>query len=316
MTQLRSPAPLGGPPQEQPPAPRVRVEPARRLSPDPRPDGPWRVLSAILGALVVVGVVVTMALASLVPWSLDRSLAEVPATRSAGSPASLQVTTDAADVRVQRSDQAQEVSISLVPSGSTVPPAADERVRADVRVTGTAQDPVLDISQGFQGSVLPWGDAGRRDVLIVIPSDLEIPVDLRTSVGDVDVDGGFASLTARSDAGMVRAADISAPGGVRLDSGVGGVQLAMASAEETAVDVRSPLGDVDVRLAPDATGALSISSDVGDVDVRVPGGARWEVEASSESGTSRIDPGVRASGAAAEGRMTISSGLGDVTVAR
>ena len=309
-----SPAPSPAPPLQAPP-PEPVYSPGRRLTPDPRRDRPWRMLTVLGGVLLAVVVVLSLVASTLVPWLLTKDLPMVPATQELGTPSSLTLTTDVADVTVVRDEAATQVEVSLVESGSLTPAAAGEQVRARITSEGTAQDPVLIVRQPAGGGPIPWVDE-TRDLLVVLPPDLAPDLDLTTDVGDVRADGAVGALRVTSSVGSVEVEDLTASGPVQVSANSGDVDLGLAAPAAQGVEVENSLGDVDVRLAPDAEGDVSVTADLGQVSVQVPGTARRTVDAQADAGEVQVDPSITGAAGESVGAITIRADLGDVAVQR
>lgn len=291
------------------------VEPARRLSPSPGRDRSWRVILTVLGALVIALVLVAMVATSVVGWAVNRGFDEIPATTEFGSPSSLTLTTDVADVRVVHSEQAAEVAVALVPSGATTPPPDGTQARAEVDVEGGSDSPIVDVRQPYTDGPVPW-TSEVHDLLVVVPEGHTIGLDLTSNVGDIRAQGEFTSLSATSNVGEILLTAVSAPGGVHAASDIGDVELDLAEPVPGGVEVTSSVGDIAVRLAPDATGDLTVTTDVGNATVEAPGTGRWSVDASSEVGDVQTDSDLLDADGPISGRMRIEANVGDVTITR
>lgn len=291
------------------------VDPARRLPPSPRRDRTWRMVLTALGALMMALILAAMVTTSVVGWVLNRGFTEIPATTALGAPSSLTLTTDVADIRVVHSDQASEVSVSLVPFGATTLPPDDARARAQVDVDGGDDSPSVDVRQPRSDGPVPWVSE-TQDLLVVVPEGHGIDLDLSSSIGDIRAQGDFTALSATSNVGEILLTAVSAPRGIEATSDVGGVQLDLADPVPGGVEVTSSVGDVAVRLAPHATGDLTVTTDLGGATVEAPGTGRWSVDATSEMGDVRIDADLREAEGPISGRMTVRASVGDVTITR
>ena len=291
-----------------------RVEPARRLDPEPGRDRPWRVLLVVLASTTVVLMLASLGAWSLFAWNHQQSFSHVAATHGVGTPQSLSLSADVANVQVVRDAAAEEVSIALVPMGSTSLPAPGETARAEVSVAGTATDREVQVRQPRFNS-LPWENP-HRDLLVVIPEDHVLALDLDTDVGDVELHGEFSELVVTADVGDVELVDITAPDGIQVRAEVGQVALTTAAAVPGGITVTNSVGDATVQLAPDASGDLEVTSDIGDVEVRLPGSARWSVDAASETGATDVAPEIVGADGQIAGHLTVRSSVGDVDVTR
>src|SRR5699024_12401204 len=144
-----------------------------------------------------------------------------------------------------------------------------------------------------------------REVLLLVPTDLELAREVRTRAGDVQADGEFTAREVHSDAGDLRLGPLGAPDGVRASTGAGDVDLELVSPAPTAVDVTATTGDVDVLLPTDAGGRGAVTADVGDIEVAAPGTGRWRVRAEAAVGEGRTDPGLEAGSGAGGGTVTV-----------
>jgi len=291
-----------------------RIEPARRLDPEPSRDRPWRVLLVVLASTAVVLMLASLGAWSLFAWNHQQSFSDVAATHGVGTPQSLSLSADVADVQVVRDAAAEEVSIALVPMGSTSLPAPEETARAEVSVTGTATDREVQVRQPRYNS-LPWQNP-HRDLLVVIPEDHVLALDLDADVGDVELDGEFSELVVSADVGDVELVDITAPDGIEVRAEVGQVALTTAAAVPGGITVTNSVGDVSLQLAPEATGDVEVTADIGNAEVRLPGSARWSVDATSEAGSTDVAPEIVDADGQIAGHLTVRSSVGDVDVTR
>lgn len=302
-----------------PGSPRPAAEPlflpAHRLPPRPLADRRMRRATTVVGASMVLLVVLALALASTATWYAGRGFGDVPATTGLGAPAALSLEVDAGDVRVLPSSDVDELTLALVEPGATTPPAADEQVPARVSRSVASDRARVAVEQPTRSFDPPWSD-GTRDVLLLVPTDLELDLDVRTSTGDVLVDGEFTALRAHSDVGDLRLGPLAAPGGVHASTSAGDISLELASPAPTAVDVSASTGDVDLHLPTDAGGRVTVTADLGDIEVAAPGTGRWRVRAESELGEVRTDPGLEADSEEAVGTLTVTSDLGSIRISR
>lgn len=314
---MTAPAPAPSPAQSPAASGRgpLPVEPARRLSPSPGPDRSWRVILTVLGALVMALVLAALVTSSVVSWAVNRGFTEVPSTTALGTPSSLTLTTDVADIRVVHSEQVSEVSVALVPSDATTLPPDDAQARAKVDVNGGDDAPIVEVRQPYSDGPVPW-TSEVHDLLVVVPEGHGIDLDLTSNVGDIRAQGDFTSLSATSNVGEILLTAVGAPRGVHAASDIGNVELDLAGPVPGGVEVTSNVGDVEVRLAPEATGDLTITTDVGNATVEAPGTGRWSVDATSDVGDVQTDTDLRDAEGPISGRMTIRASVGDVTVTR
>jgi len=312
MTTIPAPAAPATPPQGRDSLP---LEPARRLSPTPGPDRAWRVALTVIAAVVLVLALVGLATSSVAGWAMSRSFSEVPATTALGQAGSLTLTTDVADIRVVHSDQAEEVAVALVPEGATTVPAEGTRVRARVDVRGEAGSPVVDVRQPRSSGPIPW-QSDFRDLLVVVPTEHTMELDLSSNVGDIRAQGEFTSLSATSNVGEILLTAVSAPRGVHITADVGDVELDLSDPAPAGVEITSSVGDVEVRLPTDATGDVTITTDIGSASLEAPGTGRWAVDAASEMGEVRTDPDLTRADGPISGNLTVRASVGDVTLTR
>src|SRR5699024_6311738 len=246
---------------------------------------------------IVLLVVLGLALASAATWLAGRGYGAVPATTGLGSPTALVLDLRVGDVRVLPSADVDELTLALVEPGETTLPAADEQVPARLSESRAGGRTELEVGQPSRTFDPPWS-AGGREVLLLVPTDLELALEVRTRAGDV------------------RLGPLSAPDGVRASTGAGDVDLALVSPAPTAVDVTATTGDVDVLLPTDAGGRVAVTADVGDIEVAAPGTGRWRVRAESAVGEVRTDPGLEAGSGEGVGTLTVTSEVGSVDISR
>ncbi|MFC7373695.1 MULTISPECIES: hypothetical protein [unclassified Brachybacterium] len=297
------------------PRPTTSVEPARRLSPAPEDDRPWRLLITLLGAAFVALMVLGLAAMSITQWTIARGYDDVPATTHLGEPSSLSLSSRIADVRVLRSADADQVSVALVENGATELPPADSLVRARIDQQGPADAPVLDVRQPEQFSSVPWKH-DVRDVLVIVPEAHRLAVDIISSVGDIRADGDYSAMTISSQVGEVRLSPVSAPGGLDVSSDVGGIDIELEGTAPETIGLSSSVGDIDLRLPSGAESDVDVHTDVGSADVAAPGTGRWAVDARADTGDARVDPSLTRADGPLVGTLTVVSDLGDVTVTR
>ncbi|GAB4096477.1 hypothetical protein GCM10028787_19520 [Brachybacterium horti] len=312
MTALPpAPAPAAAPAAE----PRHRLDPPRHLTPDPRRDRPWRTASVLLGSLIVLLVLVLLAASVLIPWYLDRNMTTVASTQELGSPTALSLEADVGDVTVVREADAQQVTLSLVESGATTPPPAGETVLARFTDSGTAQHPAISVRQPSGGNPVPWLD-DTRDLLLVVPEDFDLDLDIQLDYGDVEAQGSFSALDVQADTGAVDLQDLTVNGPLTVATDFGDVSVDLAAPVTSGVDITSDTGEVDLGLAPDAAGDVRIAADLGSVTVRAPGTARRTVDAVTDLGETRVDPLITGADGDIVGHIAVESSSGDVIVTR
>lgn len=297
------------------PSPRVRTEPARRLTPSPGGGRTWRVVVTVIAAMVMSVALLALAGMALTSWAVNRSFQEVAATHDLGSPDSLTLTSRVADVRVATSPEVDEVTLALVEPGSFSVPDPDRTARARVSVEDGADGPQVTVSQP---NVNRFGGLldDHRDVLLLVPEGHRMALDVRSDVGDIDAAGAFTSVTIGSDVGDVSLSSIDAPDGITVRTDVGQVSLTPAAPVPGGIDISSTLGDVDLALPVDAEGPVTVHSDIGEVDIAAPGTTRREVHARSDVGTVDVDPALMSGDGEPAGTLTVTTSVGDISVSR
>lgn len=298
-----------------PSAPAPVIIPGRRLPPSPGGDRRLRRATTLVGAVIVLLVVLGLALLSTATWFAGRSFTAVPAISQLGSPAAVTLNSGAGTVRVLPSGEVDELTLALVSPGATTLPAPDARVPARITPTAGADRTTVDVQQPTRSFSPPWSDE-TRDVLLLVPTDLELALEVRAEVGDVLVDGDLTSLDAHTDAGDLRLGPLSAPDGVSATTEVGSIDLELDSPAPATVHLTAAVGDVDLLLPTDAGGEVSIITDLGDVDVSAPGTAGWRVQADSELGEVHTAAGLADGAGEATGTLTVTSELGNIDITR
>lgn len=145
-----------------------------------------------------------------------------------------------------------------------------ESVRRSAFRTATVTREVTDgrlVLSGGCGSGPLLDDQCSVDLLLEVPPGTSLT--LRTSAGDVDVTGVDGAVDVRTTVGDVTLDGVRAQT-VRVTTAAGDVDAELALAPQ-AVRVRSGVGDVTVAV-PDAPGGYRVTADtsVGTPDVRVP----------------------------------------------
>lgn len=291
------------------------TEPGRRLSPSPRGDRTWRTVLTLLGATVLVLMLLALSAVSVSGWWLGRGFDDVPATTELGTPETLTLSSGVGDVRVLPSTDVEVVTLALVEEGETALPEPGETARARLSQHGDASAPVLDIRQSEGYGPVPWLDE-HHDVLVLVPQGHQLALDVTTDVGDIQADGEFTSLAARSAVGDVHLGPVTATESLAVRADVGTVEIELRDPAPAVVEVTASVGDVDLRMPPDAVSEVRVDTEVGETEIALPGTGRWEIEARTELGERRIDPGVTGAPGATTGTLTVTSELGDVLVTR
>lgn len=290
-------------------------DPPRRLVPSPGRDRPWRRGIVLAGSAVMALAVLVLAAATTATWWNGRLFGDVPATTVLGTPSSLQLTSSLGDVRVQSSDEVDQVTLSLVAPGTTVPATADETARALVERSGGSSSASVRVSQPESFSTWPGTD-DSRDVLLLVPSGHELDLDLRSDVGDVVAEGVFGSLRVQADVGDVHLGPVAATEEVSVTADVGSIEAEIAAPGPAAVDLSSSIGDVALQLPADAGGTVGAVTELGDVRIAVAGTSTWEVESRSAYGEVTVDPDLHGTQGEAAGTLTAVTETGDVTLTR
>jgi len=130
-----------------------------------------------------------------------------------------------------------------------------------------------------------WGDWRSRGALItvVLPADADaIALDLRSTAGDVDVDGDFTDVAVRSTAGNVTLS--GSAGELRLDTTAGEAALDDFSVSGS-FRSETTAGDMDFDFA-ELPRSIDVRSTAGTVRVGLPDG-RYRIEADSTAGSIR-----------------------------
>lgn len=308
-------APVSGPAPAPTERPAPRYDPPRRLEPSPERDRPWRRGIVLAGGAVMLLVLLALAAATTATWWNGRHFAEIPATTELGTPSALQLTSTLGDVRVQMSPDVEEITLSLVSPGTTVPAPDGERVRARLERSEAGGTSTLQVSQPENYSTWP-GTSGTRDVLLLVPADHELDLDLLSEVGDVTAEGTFGSLDVEADVGDVHLGPVTAPQGLAVLTDIGDIEAELEAPGPAAVDLSSSLGSITLQLPADASGPVGAETALGDVEVSVAGTSTWRVETSAGLGEVSVDPGLRGPEDEAAGTLTLASETGDITLTR
>lgn len=291
------------------------LEPGRRLRSSPQRDRSWRLLITLLGGIVLLLLVLGLTAISVSSWLTSRSFSEIPATTGLGTPSALELTNDLGDVQILRSADVDEVTLAFVEDGSTALPAADATAHAAVDRTGGADAPRITVRQPGGPTAVPW-ESDTRDLLLLIPNDLDLSLDLTSSVGDVDATGRFSTLAVTSEVGDVRLASVTAPDGLTVTSDVGDVEVELEGPTPDAVEVTTSVGNAYLLLPVDARGDMTVRSDMGDIELTAPGTTQWSITASAELGERSVDPSFTRDTGDSVGTLTVISEVGNVTISR
>lgn len=301
--------PPSAPPQEP------LLLPGQRLTPAPGRDRPWRVLTVLLGAVVVLLMVGGLAVSSAANWAAGRGYTEIASTTGLGTPAALSLDSGVGTIQVLPSDDVDEVTLALVEPGSTRLPPPEETARARLtQATGSA-GPMVTVHQPRSHLGWPWSDRAR-DVLLLVPAGLELSLELSAGVGDVRVDGEFSTLDVRTEVGDVVLGPLSASSALTVSSEVGDVDIELESPAPAVTEITAAVGNVDLQLPTDSSGSISIRSELGDVVVTAPGTTRWHVDAVSDLGSVSVAPGLAVGAGTGDGTLSVDTDLGDIAIAR
>ncbi len=158
-----------------------------------------------------------------------------------------------------------------------------------------------DVHLSNGGGQLLYADTGSGDVTF---SKVSGDMKLDTGSGDVHIDGAKGSLHADTGSGEVVATDYTSGDSIWADTGSGDVNLTgdLSAMRKLYIDTGS--GDATLRTSAGLSLHLDASSDSGDLNINLPD-MRNVV---THRGSFSADFGK------AEGRGTISTGSGDITV--
>lgn len=158
-----------------------------------------------------------------------------------------------------------------------------------------------DVHLSNGGGTLLYANTGSGDVLITqVTGDMK----LDTGSGDVRITGARGSLHADTGSGEVHAENYTSGDNVWADTGSGDVNLSgdFSALRKLYIDTGS--GDATLRTSADLSLHLDASSDSGDLDIHLPN----MHNVVTHRGSLSADFG------AAQGKGTISTGSGDITV--
>lgn len=203
--------------------------------------------------LGAVGVVIAIAVASAgLATSLARTSDTTTETIDAGLRV-LEVEIDSGTVEVVRGDGPAEVVRTT--AGSWRPPRSGVERRGDrLLITGSCQADFLQ-------------SECSTDYEVTVADDVELV--LRSSTGQIVVEGGSGAVTATTSAGRIEMTDLDS-GQVRATASVGQVRLGFVSPPQSVV-ARTSTGAVEVVVPEDGTAYdVDAASSVGDRRVFVP----------------------------------------------
>lgn len=317
MTDLLPPTATGAGIPPEPPGP--LVIPGHQLEPSRRADRRLRRWTVTIGALTVALIVLGFGISSATTWWVSRDFTSTPVTTPLGRPTALHLTSSLGDVRVLTSEGVDEVTLALVEPGSEELPTGQEQeheqVQAALSQSTSAKGTTVEVRQPSRTPGMPWTDRSR-DVLVLVPADLELSLTLRADVGSLLVDGDFAALDAHSDLGDLLLGPLTAPGGVSASTDVGTIELGLRSPAPTDIELTSGLGEVELELPTDASGRVEIRTDTGSIRIIAPGDSRWSVRADAEIGEVTTAPGISGRGDDVVGTLTAITDLGDIEITR
>lgn len=232
---------------------------------DPR-HRPVRVAAAAGVALLTVGAA-AMGVPEMVRDSRVQSFAVPEGTRE------LRVVSDVGDVDVRGVPDGGATGLSADKHWSFREPEARQETVGAVTTVSLECPGIATFGQCY------------ADWTVAVPEDLKVVV--RSTVGDVDLEGLTGDLVVTSSVGQVTVA-----------------------ASPSSLDVTTSVGDVSAVLGEPAD-RVSVRTSVGDVDLTLPGGVAYDVQASS------LDPAdVRVeTSPGSEHEVTVESSVGSVLVA-
>lgn len=272
----------------------ITVQPAHRLRPSRRRDRPWRIALPLLAGLVVLALLAGLSTMTAVSWAQQHRFPPAPAVHELGTPRSLELSSRFADVTVERSSEVDQVTLALVPAGSTDLPAAGATARATVDTRTTADRLVATVREPAASGPIPW-QSESRDVLVLVPAAQDLRLAVTTEVADVAVDGSYSALSVRTDTGDVDLENIASDG---------------------AVSVTSDVGDVDLQMRSGNASPLRVRARTGDVSIAVPGQRQYDVTTHTSVGDVQIEPGLQAASGAEAPEISATTDVGDVTISR
>jgi hypothetical protein len=138
------------------------------------------------------------------------------------------------------------------------------------------------------------------------------PIDIHTGAGTTTVSGARAGVTVETGAGDIHVED--ARGAVRGHAGVGTVTLDRIVSDD--VNATVGCGDVNVTMAAPFSGAMYARSGLGTATVSLRPGSRCRVTTSVGIGSVSDDLPLSVVSRSGPGLIEVSSGLGDVTLAK
>jgi hypothetical protein len=155
----------------------------------------------------------------------------------------------------------------------------------------------------------PWIGDTSPQLELVMPAAFErepVALDLRTDVGDVEADGTFGDVSARSHVGDIELAGSAESLDVKAD--VGGVDLTRFSTEGE-LTVHSAVGDVTLELEALPSG-IRVETDLGEVDVNLPEG-RYALTVDSSLGEVDLDAD---SDSSADRQYEFETNIGNISI--
>jgi DUF4097 and DUF4098 domain-containing protein YvlB len=207
---------------------------------------------------------------------------------------------------VQVSEDVGDVKVRVAETG--------EQSRVTARITESIDDARW--SADLTGGVLAVEGSCRQDgfslfdcvvdLTLVVPAG--IPVVIESSTGNVDVDGGFSAVSARTNTGDITVQ--RAAGSVDIRTNTGDVRSLATSG--TTVSAETTTGDV--RLVFDVVPrTVSTETNTGDVSVLVPDdGGVYGVFTDTRTGDASVDVG---NVAGSRNQISAQTNTGDIRVA-
>jgi len=245
----------------------------------PRPSHTGRTVTLIVVGVIVLAVIAWLAVG--VVRAATRPVGASDTFEIDGTFDSVVLDGDLADVTVEYGDVSR--SELTLRQGD-----ARQRLELDHEVRGDTLHVSLTHVREFGMPELwwPWFGARSPELVLVLPASLErdpVALDLSTDMGDVEVAGIYADVSASShvgdislrgaadsldvhtDAGEIDLQRFSTGGELTAQSAVGDITLEL-EALPSGLRVESEVGQVEVDL-PEGRYALSVDTEIGDVDL-------------------------------------------------
>ncbi|GAA1760329.1 DUF4097 family beta strand repeat-containing protein [Agromyces humatus] len=267
----------------------------------PRPSHTGRTV-----ALIVVGVIIVAMVAWLAAGVVRTALRpDASGTFEVdGRFDSVVLDGDLADVNVEYGDVARG-ELTLRQGDARTRLELDHEVRGD-----TLHVSLRHVREfGMPDLWWPWFGDRSAELVLVLPASLErepIALDLSTDVGDIDVAGTFADVSARSHVGDVALRGTADSLDVHTDAGEIDLDRFSTEGELTA---RSAVGDVTLELEALPSG-LRVESEVGQVHVDLPEG-HYALTTDTDLGDVDVDA---TSDPSAARQYEFTTSVGDISV--